>query len=235
MPNAGPVGGIDTVSTLDANDGLLLADGATGHPRRILRDDAITELGGGGGGGAAGLPHATGQLYLPPWTNPSLIGAGTRHAEDAAFIPWWIKAGRTLHSATTYCSTAEAGSTLRLGVHEMDDNMNPGDLIVDLGTVSGASTGAKTVSDGSTVLPGQFCLTAWFSNHSTVCWFRHTGVAWAPLGEDVTNGPAFTKMFICRVKLDVDYSAGLPDPGPSPDFVGQITNESWPMVYLRFQ
>lgn len=130
-----------------------------------------------------------------------------------AWWPYLLARGAYATSYQAYCWVGEEGIYQRIGIYAMDEiNMTPTDLIIDLGTLSGDTSGRKTLTFDAISLPLGFFLCVWQSAMDTGRWSYRAGVGPAPalwpcLASDGVD--AFAKM---RTE---DYGAGLPQQAPA--------------------
>ncbi len=161
------------------------------------------------------------QDFFPQWCG--LPTQATSVASDSRFtaIPIWIPYSCTLTELTTYCTTLQADSTLRLGIYTADQELKPATLLADFGTVSGASTGTKRATGSLVLLPGMYSLASWGSaTHSTVRWVGTDLVGWNPFdyfGQIITG-----RRMLGYTATSVDYSGGLPAAAPSVSLANSI-------------
>lgn len=184
--------------------------GLGSNPSRsaFLRSDGVwSQI----GSGVAGMyPVGTSRFFGPANALGFALSPAGQQAQRLCLHPVVLNRPATVSDLSTYCSTSEAGSTLRLGLYGMDDNLRPTTLIADYGTVSGASTGGKTAT-GTTVVDGPFMLAVWASNHTTVRWSRYSVIR--ELYGESSVGYGRTNYFLTATS--VDYSNGFPQRLPT--------------------
>ena len=156
----GPVHLLPTVTALDVNDGLIVIDGATGEPKRILRDDAVVELGGGGGivdlllepPPVSSVGWVTAPFFTSTHVSASIGATVAASTTTVKLTPIIVTETTTFDQIAVHCGVAatDAGAAIRLAVYESDAaNNRPGTLIVDAGTVACTTTGLKSITFGS--------------------------------------------------------------------------------------
>ena len=98
------------------------------------------------------LPIAVGNTFIPGqhFTTQSF----RLTANECIVGPFWLPSAMTISSATFYIYTASsAGQTQRIAFYSHHaSGWKPGTLIADIGTISSATTGAKTISSLSVTL-----------------------------------------------------------------------------------
>lgn len=154
----------------------------------------------------AQIPHATGRYYQSPLPVSVSAGITVVIVVDTLYaVPFFVPRTATYTSINIEVTALVAGKSARMGIYA-DSSGVPGALELDAGTVSVASTGAKSiviakelaagwhwlviVSDGGPTLRGG-------SNTSPMPWLGYTS------GTDVTGHTGWSVAFV--------YAA-LPDP-----------------------
>jgi hypothetical protein len=80
-------------------------------------------------------------------------------AGNITFVPFVVSTTVTVSKLACYVTTAQAGSTLRMGIYSSDSNDKPANLVLDAGTVASTTTGAKYIEGLSQSLsPGLYWL-----------------------------------------------------------------------------
>jgi hypothetical protein len=87
------------------------------------------------------------QWYTSPQNGTPLI-AGTEGANNIFVTPFVVSKVTTIDQMAINVTTLGAGSTPRVGIYADNGNLQPGALVVDAGTQSGAATGVKTYTTG---------------------------------------------------------------------------------------
>jgi hypothetical protein len=82
------------------------------------------------------------------------------------YSPFYVRANQTFDRIQIYVKTA-AGTNARLGIYNMAGGV-PTTLVLDCGTVSTASTGAKEIIISQNLTVGQYALCAVFDSTPTV-------------------------------------------------------------------
>jgi hypothetical protein len=154
----------------------------------------------------------TSRVYVAPGI-PTVTAATVSGATAAR---WWIyRTERPLQvkNIWTWCTTGQTGATMRLGLYNVNANMEPTTLLADYGTIDAASTGRKGASGTSTVL-GAFAVAMWCSNHTSVRFFRANSVS---ASGDLFGDGSFLDSpgAVCWGGSGFDYSAGLPANAPT--------------------
>lgn len=154
-------------------------------------------------------PTGTGVgFYLPDTCATTNVAPQTSAAPQAAvWWPIWVPR-RCTPTLAVSCWTAEAGSTLRFSTWANDEaTFRPatGGLIEDLGTVSGATTGVRSVTCATPLNPGWNWIGVWASNNTTVRWSRFSGSLNANLmGDSAVND---TRIVFGWGATALDYSS----------------------------
>lgn len=129
------------------------------------------------------------------------------------FWPCWAFRRMTIDALSAQCFTLESGSTLRVGLYDANQTtLAVGNLLADYGTMSGTTTGTKTVTGSQAVGPGWFFIATWGSNNSTVRWGRASNIINYPMGGTVATSRTY---FGYITTSTTDYSAGLPSTPPT--------------------
>lgn len=232
----------DTVTRLavGTNDYVLTADSAQATGVKWAA------AAGGGGGISAAFPHygraaradvfagiTNGYLPLSCMTG-SVSNAGASLAQRPFWWPFILDRPMVVSAVATWCWASEASSTLRAGFYACDDEWVPTTLLADYGTMSGASTGAKTVTGTTEIPAGLFSLCLWPSNHTTVRWSKPS--VGTPLAFGETSQASGTYNLGWRLQSETaDYSAGLPA-SITASTLYPFTVATNPIVaYLRFE
>lgn len=219
-----PVGtGADTAAklTVGTNGTLPLADSNqstgliyVGAPRT----KAPTTAGGCG-------------TYLPDTcSNTTVTTQSSASAQSAWWFPYWLPR-RCTPTVNQYCWTLESGSTLRASLWSNNDaTFKPSTLLEDLGTMSGAATGAKSVAASGSVGPGWVWVGLWASNHTTVRWNRFAGNWNAALMGDVD--PMATRIAFGWTAGSLNYSSAWNSTLPTLTAANSVTNAQAAVPYL---
>jgi hypothetical protein len=197
-----PVGtGADTAAKLtvgtDGHQLAALASASTGlhwrmPPVRVMTDNATRN-------------YAT---FMPV----NYTGGASNQGNRLTIQPIYIDRPCTLASLNVEVTTLESGSVCRLGLYAIsgwtNTTVTSTSLIVDGGTVSGTTTGVKTVSPATSIVtPGWYALAAAVGNYGTVRIIPpyNTFRIWSPYGFDTGS----SNMLTCWT-VTTDYSGGLP-------------------------
>lgn len=97
------------------------------------------------------------------WSAATLSSGGSAAANKMRAFPIIFASGRTVSDVAFNVLALVAGSEVRLGIYEDNGSCYPGDLYIDFGAVSSATTGVKTITGLSTTLTNEVLLWA-------VCW-----------------------------------------------------------------
>jgi len=129
-------------------------------------------------------------------------GADTIYA-----FPFVAVRAMTIDRLAVHVTTAHAGKTCRLGIYSDDGNGAPGDLVVDAGTVSVASTGVKAATIDEALTPGVY----WLVIHGDSASAKVTGYnpAHCMFGFPTTD---FQETWRAGAYLSRAFASGLPDP-----------------------
>lgn len=166
-----------------------------------------------GGGAPASRPIA-GRI-LTPYQRDGQVPQSVAMPSAALWFPHVVTRPVVLNALMTYCWTAEAGALLRVGLYAVDsDTLSPTSLILDAGTLSGATTGVKTATISQAV-GLEFAVCIWASSHTSVRWSRSTVAGAGIFGDvNVANYSGWGFKYVDAV----DYSAGLPGTAPTTFF-----------------
>lgn len=158
-------------------------------------------------------PHGI-EIY-PDATGPTSQGGSTSYANNTSFWLFYVDRPAILSELRVTCITLQSGALLRLGIYTVSDwntTSVTGSLLVDYGTVSGATIGNKSAGGSQLLGVGWYAIATACSNHSTVRWYRagsmHLpihGFSWAYMANQLG-----------WLKTGTDYSGGLPSTIPSP-------------------
>jgi hypothetical protein len=103
------------------------------------------------------VKYQTGQKYGTP-TNlaTSNVNSGT-----ITFVPFLVNETITAVSLSVYVNSLAVGGTMQLGIYSSSSTKDTATtLVLDAGSVSTASTGAKTISISQSLTPGLYWLAA---------------------------------------------------------------------------
>lgn len=73
-------------------------------------------------------------------------------------VPFSVPRAITIDRIAIEVATAESGKSIRLGIYKNGTNLYPGELLLDAGTVSGASTGLKAITISQPLSKGLYWL-----------------------------------------------------------------------------
>jgi hypothetical protein len=100
----------------------------------------------------------SGYWYVPQ-VHSVVTGIRAEGAFEAAAFD--VDASATLDRIACDITVAgSSGAVVRLGIYDTDANGTPGALVLDAGTVNGASTGILTIATSQAVAPGRYWLGA---------------------------------------------------------------------------
>lgn len=106
---------------------------------------------------AAPPRYKTGAYYTPPGPR----GTGAPALNVLSTVPFWVGRAQNFDRIGAEVTTAgAAGATLRLGIYADDGNGLPGALVVDAGTITSDSTGAKELTISQSLAAGWYHLAA---------------------------------------------------------------------------
>lgn len=97
--------------------------------------------------------NKTGYYYSTPFTSLTTRVLGSNNAQTAPIIFGNDVTATSLNIEVTVAGTT--GSVIRLGIYNNNGGI-PGTLVVDAGTVSGTTTGAKSITISETLAAGQY-------------------------------------------------------------------------------
>lgn len=155
------------------------ATGATGSqgPKGDTGNTGAT--GATGSAGPTGATGAAGLSYLPYKKLNVWYASGGFHvfststtSQNIMFVsPLVLGFGGTVEGISAACTTLQAAGVLRVGIYDSDSTGTPNALLADMGTMSAASTGVKTITGASVVLPsaGLYWL-AWVNQGAAATW-----------------------------------------------------------------
>lgn len=174
VPSSRTFAGLDLTTNRSLSD-LISQWTGTGD---YLRSDGTKGTPGGGGGGT--------QVYVAPSTThaPLTVAENAQTAQAVAsngvavWYPCYVHA--TAHvTVSNYCWTLQSGSTLRFALWTFDTStLKPGTLVQDLGTVSGASTGAKSATASTSTVSGYFFIGIYCDSVSTTVRWNRANNGW---------------------------------------------------------
>jgi len=149
------------------------------------------------------------QILLPAYTFGSTTVVANRLVGTYMLIP---RAMTLSHLVIEVTSAATAGKIARLGIYNVGDNLYPGTLLLDAGTVAVDSTGLKAlqISGGQALTKGIYFIAVISDGTPTV---RHYSTAWSPIGANNTNLAGIAT----SLYKGSENPATLTDPFPYPD------------------
>lgn len=104
------------------------------------------------------LKSVTTTFLTIPGVKGGWMGTYTLTAERLVYLPMLVHTAITIDQLVLEVETLDAGSSIRMGIYKADVNWQPTDLVKDYGTVSGASTGVKTITYEQALAPGRYLL-----------------------------------------------------------------------------
>lgn len=155
---------IELPAAPDALD-LADADRGTETPRLYYPGGPRGIQGEQGEQGEQGLPGAPGfvpQKYANGyWYRPTMTGTTTPISRPVGTLSlnalFYLPEAKTLAEVAVEVQTLASNSSVRLGVYSWEDPAAP-TLVSDLGTVSGTTTGIKTLTPGIVLQPGVYSI-----------------------------------------------------------------------------
>jgi hypothetical protein len=136
-------------------------------PTATSSSAATWQAAASGVGGGLGYIYPTSGAYFAP-TASKASGTYNTATTTNAMIVLLGKAVTLTELAVKVTSAGDAGSTIRLGIYNDNGSHYPGTLLVDLGTVTGGSTGVQTISSLTQALSaGAYWFTATIQNVTT--------------------------------------------------------------------
>ena len=135
------------------------------------------------------LPQVSGRYYGCPlnaatyFTRTLALAANLMYA-----MPFYVNESHAYDRIAVHVTTLKAGSNIQLGIYA-DSAGVPGDLILDAGNVSGASTGGKEININQTLARGWYWLAAVSDNTPTLRTYQGSSMfGWlgATTGVDTT-------------------------------------------------
>lgn len=107
---------------------------------------------------SAVLGHKAGRWYLGP-THVMISSTYTVVQDTLSGQPFFVPSRQTYDRIAINVNTIEAGKSARLGIYAHDnDNVVPGALLLDAGTVSLGTTGKQELVISQTLSPGWYWL-----------------------------------------------------------------------------
>jgi hypothetical protein len=148
------------------------------------------------------------------WIVPDTATAPDTGSTSAVTTETWywpihVPRRATLDAIQIQIDTAQAGSSVRVGIYSADASLAPVALVADYGSLATDTTGLKTATGSTALDPGWYCLATNVSNHSSLRPRRfNSSTSWTPLGV----ASAATGFFYTGYKATTlnDDSAGLP-------------------------
>ena len=155
----------------------------------------------------------TGGVFTPEGFDLTSASQTASFAQIATWYLLYVPRRATLAAILGQATTTEAGSTARVGIYTVNDDLYPLALVADYGNLNGANTGLQSVTGSTIVDPGWYAPCSWQSNHASVRWSRLTRAnVVPPFG--FPAGQANRFIFGWK-SAAVDYSAGLPANAPA--------------------
>lgn len=144
-------------------------------------------------------------------------------ANRVYFFPIYIGDTRTLIRIGLRVSTAgNPGEVVRMGIYQANllsgsqNQLQPGDLILDAGTVAADSTGTKEIVISEELTPGFYFLAFSSDGAPSLNGINSAQVITSPITGLAANLSSTTAISVIWANV-VDGSAALPDPAPSID------------------
>lgn len=149
------------------------------------------------------------QILLPAYTFGSTTVVANRLVGTYILIP---RAMTLSHLVIEVTSAATAGKIARLGIYNVGDNLYPGSLLLDAGTVAVDSTGLKAlqISGGQALTKGVYFIAVISDGTPTL---RNYSTAWSPIGANNTNLAGI----VTSLYKGSESPTALADPFPTPD------------------
>jgi len=171
------------------------------------------DVSGGAGGGWDSDIAVTDKYVKPGWCHGSV--AGSISSGNLCYTPIYVYSSTTYERIGIYVTAAGGvGSLARLGIYE-DNGGVPGDLVLDAGTVSIASTGHKLITINQT-LQGKYWLAYVADDTASLNIADRTRVSTSPVqgeNEDI-DGLMYPTFYVSGQSAQV--AAGLDDPATAP-------------------
>lgn len=185
----------------------------------------------------APLPYIGSGAGYKAVSNAALIGAvgsGSYNDQDTSgrlnIFPWIHEYGGEIDAFIINCTTAGSGGTiLRIGLYRVGSDGNPAGLIVESGSISVSSTGAKTSTFTAFVLPPGHYWLALLSTATTALYTGSTGTAGSVLRGPASIGNSINDLAVAGYALGVSTSA-MPSTCPA---ISWTPNLNVPHVLLR--
>jgi hypothetical protein len=149
------------------------------------------------------------QILLPTYVFGTVTVTANRLVGSLMLVP---RAMTLSHLVIEVTSAADAGNIARLGIYKVGDNLYPGSLLLDAGTVAVDSTGLKAlqISGGQALTKGVYFIAVISDGTPAV---RYYSTAWSPIGANNTNlAGTVTSLF-----KGSENPAALADPFPDPE------------------
>ena len=158
------------------------------------------------------------EFVLPGWSFSQNTAAPTCDVDRMYFVPIYLAREMTFGALAVDVTTAQAGSTVRLGIYEADisaaANLSPGALVDDAGTIDSSSTGDKVLAAENTLAAGYHFLVAVSDTASVILRSpKDSAFVTCPvMGHSGGVGNAF---LVTRSRIVAGASSALPDPAPA--------------------
>lgn len=174
-----------------------------------------------GSGGVNHFPLVAGRYYLSQYfTVPDFQGLQLT-ADTVFLMPFLVSEETTFDRIGLNVTTLDAAATIHLGIYSGN---TPGTRVLNAGTVSGATTGAKEAVINQTLTPG-------------IYWLAALSVGGAPSISAITSGD-FNASFLGESAISGSQNARITRAavgGALPSPFGAITygTSHAPMLFLR--
>ncbi len=154
---------------------------------------------------------------IPGWAIPAGMTGATLTVDNRFYCPIYVERSRTFTQIGIHVSTLAALAVVRLGIYAgtfVDGDLTPGDLILDAGTVSVATTGQKSIVIAQPLAEGFHFLVASSDGAPILIIPNEAGAVSVPVTgrRNIINA---AQRITSRVVV-ADGAAALPDPATAP-------------------
>jgi len=166
MPTTAPVPTQPTITGSATGDpsnlrvGDIWLNTTSNTPKYVNASGAVTAFGGGGGSSVVETPRVkTGYYYSYLGTDQSGTTNAAQVVNTLTLQPFYLGSSATATRLAVNITTAFAGGVARLGIYNNSANEDyPGTLLLDAGTISLATTGAKQITISQSLSQGLYWL-----------------------------------------------------------------------------
>jgi len=162
----------------------------------------------------------------PIFTSTASSAASTSYGH---FVPFYVHETTTFDRIAVQVTTGVAASTIKLAVYDSNADGRPSALVVDAGTVSGATSGFKAATISQTLSAGLYWLVGIPSTTTTLAslCYNMTGSSAMPYMTHTTPDYVSNQTWMWRVTLS---GGNFPNPAAA---MSANSNASVMQIWLR--